>query len=73
MKEVTPSPDRKMIKLLTFEKLFPPLGVGTLRSDDSDGNGDATKAIGLKTIQQRASRFFVHFFAVTERLRRENA
>ena len=34
-----------MINLLTFEKLFPPLG--TLRSDDGDGNGDATKAIGL--------------------------
>ena len=25
MKEVTPSPDRKMIKLLTFNNLFPPL------------------------------------------------
>ena len=46
VKEFKPSAlDRKMINLLTFEKLFPP--VGTLRSDDGDGNGNATKAIGL--------------------------
>ena len=25
LKEVKPSPDRKMIKLLTFDNLFPPL------------------------------------------------
>ena len=55
-----------------------PLIIGTLRSDDSDGNGNATKAIGLisKTTViyfARASRFFVHFFAVTARLQRENA
>ena len=25
VKEVTPSPDRRMIKLLTFDNLFPPL------------------------------------------------
>ena len=25
VKEVTPSPDRKLIKLLTFDNLFPPL------------------------------------------------
>ena len=25
LKEVNPSPDRKMIKLLTFDNLFPPL------------------------------------------------
>ena len=74
VKEFKPSAlDRKMINLLTFEKLFPPLG--TLRSGDGDGNGDATKAIGLISKQQfaRASRFFVHLSAVTARLRRENA
>ena len=49
--------------------------LGTLRSDDGDGNGDATKAIGLISKQQfaRASRFFVHLSAVSARLRRENA
>ena len=49
--------------------------LGTLRSDDGDGNGDATKAIGLISKEQfaRASRFFVHLSAVTARLRRENA
>ena len=35
----------------------------TLRSDDGDGDGNATKAIGLIS----------SFFAVTARLRRENA
>ena len=52
--------------------------IGTLRSADAygDGNENFNKAIGLiskTTIFARASRFFVHFFAVTARLRRENA
>ena len=42
--------------------------IGTLRSDYGDGNGNATN-----NNFTRASRFFVHFFAVTARLRRENA
>ena len=54
--------------------------IGTLRSDDGHGNGNDTKAIGLisKTtnfapILHVHRAFFVHFFAVTARLRRENA
>ena len=44
--------------------------------DDGDGNKDVIKAIGLlrkNNTFARASRFFVHFFAVLARLRRENA
>ena len=48
--------------------------IGTLKSDDGDGNEDVKKAIGLITKKNnisRASHFFVHFFAVTAGLRRE--
>ena len=41
--------------------------LGTLRSDDGDGNEDVKKE---NNNFARASRFFVHFFAVTARLRR---
>ena len=50
--------------------------LGTLRSDDGDGNGNVTRAIGLLTKTTTLHvhlAFFVHFFAVTARLRRENA
>ena len=50
--------------------------LGNLRNDDVDGNENGKKAIGLDWQNNnfaRASRFFVHFFAVTARLRRENA
>ena len=51
--------------------------IGSLTNDDGDNNESDTKAIGLDWRQDnnfaRASRFFVHFFAVTARLRRENA
>ena len=50
--------------------------LGSLSNEDSDGNGNGKKAIGLHWQNNnfaRASCFFVHFFAVTERLRRENA
>ena len=46
-----------------------------LRNDDGDVNKNGKKAIGLDWQNNnvaRASRFFVHFFAVTARLRREN-
>ena len=49
---------------------------GRLRNDDGDGNENGKKAIGLDWQNNnfaRASRFFVHFFAVIARLRRENA
>ena len=52
----------------------------TIRSfsnDDGDENKNVQKAIGSviepNTKFARASRFFLHFFAVTARLRRENA
>ena len=46
------------------------------RNDDSDGNENGKKAIGLNTQSNnfaRASRFFVHFSAVFARLQRETA
>ena len=53
--------------------------LGTLRSDDGDG-GDGGEELqksnrfsNQNNTFARASRFFVHFFAVTARLRRENA
>ena len=42
---------------------------------DGEGNEQGKKAIGVDWLNNncaRASRFFVHFFAVTARLRREN-
>ena len=50
--------------------------LGTLRYDDGDGDENVKKAIGLiskKNNFARASLFFVHYFAVTVRLLRENA
>ena len=48
----------------------------SLSNDGGDKNKIDKKAIGLDKQNNnfaRASRFFVHFFAVTVRLRRENA
>ena len=48
----------------------------SLSNDDGDVNEHVKKAIGLdrqKNNFARASRFFVHFFAVVARLPRENA
>ena len=50
--------------------------IGSLSKDDGDVNENGKKAIGLDLQNNnfaRASRFFVYFFAVTARLRRENA
>ena len=49
--------------------------MGSFRNDDGGGNENVKK--NNRFIKQnlkfaRASRFFVHFFAVTARLRREN-
>ena len=49
---------------------------GSLSNDDGDVNENGTKTIGLDWQNNnfaRASRFLVHFFAVTARLRCENA
>ena len=46
-----------------------------LSNDDGDVNENDKKVIGLdrqNNNSARASRFFVHFFAVTAKLRREN-
>ena len=50
--------------------------IGTLRSNDADGNANVIKTIGLisKTTTLHVHHtFFVHFFHVFARLRRENA
>ena len=50
--------------------------IGSLGKDDGDVNESRKKAMGLNWQNNnftRASRFFVHFFAVTTRLPRENA
>ena len=47
-----------------------------MSNEDSDGNENGKKAIGLDKQNNnfaRASRFFVHFFAVAARLHRESA
>ena len=49
---------------------------GSLSNDDADGNENGKKAIGLISKNNnfaRASRSFVHFFAVVAQLRRESA
>ena len=49
--------------------------IGSLSNDDVDVNENVKKPIGLdwqKNSFARASRFFVHFFALTARLRRES-
>jgi len=66
-----------------LRKLFTPSSsllrtviVGSLSNDDGDANENGKKTIVLDWQNNnfaRASRFFVHFFAVTARLRRENA
>ena len=50
--------------------------IGTLRSNDADGNENVKKTNWFDKQNNnfaRASRFFVHFFPVFARLRRENA
>ena len=52
------------------------MSVGSFSNDDGDGNENVKKAIGLwsnKTSLHAQHTFFVHFFAITARLRRENA
>ena len=51
--------------------------LGSLSNDGGDGSENGKKAMGLDYWQNnnfaRASRFFVHFFAVAARLYRESA
>ena len=49
---------------------------GRLNNHEGDGNENSKEAIGLDWQNNnfaRASRFFVHFFAVVARLQRESA
>ena len=65
---------RKRKSLLTAAFTKPRLG--TLRSNDADGNENVKKNKRFNEQNDnfaRASRFFVHFFPVFGRLRRENA
>ena len=68
---------KEVVVLLTsFTKQMRLQTIGSLSNDDDDGNGNENgkKAIGLDWQNNnfaRASRFFVHFFAVTSRLGRE--
>ena len=52
------------------------LSLGSLNNDDGDGNENGKKVMGFDWQNNnfaRASRFFVHFFAVAARLQRESA
>ena len=52
------------------EWFFHHVTIRSLRNNDGDGNENGKKQ---NNNFARASRFFVHFFAVVARLRRENA
>ena len=48
--------------------------IESLSNDDGDGNGKKAKGLDKQNNNfARASRFFVHFFAVAARLQRESA
>ena len=66
MKAFKPSPDRKMIKLLTFGNLFPATTLGTVSKDHDDDNNNVKKQLVLwaKESSRRTSRSLVHFFHV---------
>ena len=52
------------------------LTIGSLSNDDSDGNENGKKKLGLNWQNNTfacVSRLFVHFLAIATRLRRENA
>ena len=62
-------PRRGLLRVKNFS-------VGTVRSNDADGDENVKKNNSFHNQNNnfaRASRLFVHFFAVYEQLRRENA
>ena len=66
---------RSLLLFLRQPGMFFILSLGSLSNDDGDGNENGKKAIGLDWQNNnfaRASRFFVHFFAVAARLQRES-
>ena len=68
-------PNRRNVSF-SLEENFREEMVKSLTNDDGDGNENGKKAIGLDRQNNnfaRASRFFVHFFAVVARLQRESA
>ena len=67
---------RSLLLFLRQPGMFFILSLGSLSNDHGDGNENGKKAIGLDWQNNnvtRASRFFVHFFAVAARLQRESA
>ena len=69
------SPNRRNVSF-SLEENFREEMVKSLSNDDGDGNENGKKTIGLDRQNNnfaRASRFFVHFFAVVARLQRESA
>ena len=68
--------DTNLGNINRFSDVLTAYTIGSFRNDDGDGSENVTKAIGLDWQNNnfaRASRFFVHFFVVPARLRRENA
>ena len=49
-----------------------PCALGTIRFDNVEGDGDENMKKAIGSISKNHA-FFVHFFAVSARLRRENA
>ena len=67
---------RSVLLFLRQPGMFFILSLRSLSNDDGDGNENGKKAIALDWQNNnftRASRFFVHFFAVAARLQRESA
>ena len=60
--------------IITFQNNGAILALGSLNNDDGEVDENDKKALGLDFHNNfaRASPFFVHFFAVNARLRREN-
>ena len=61
---------------MTMKTLTKLTTIGTLRCDDSNGNETVKKNNRFNEQNKnsaRASRFFVHFSAITARIQRENA
>ena len=68
------SPDTSVKRTLELVPAYPFLGSFSNDDGDGDGNDNSKRFIKQNNKFARASRFFfVHFFAVTARLRRENA
>ena len=63
------------VNSLRAYRRFAALAIWSFSNDDGDGNENAETAIGLlgKTTSLNVDQFFVRLFAVSARLRHENA